>query len=183
MLCHHGVKNPPARRTIGLDDPSSPGSSSSLPDPRSTQASYSKKVSVERGPVPSRPQQKKPSPSHSDSIESSPEFRVEQVRASVLSITPSLSVGRTHRASCRRRIYFVRYQMTTLWGVSIFRSSYVHLRFPAAPQAADAADKLRGSGAVRAPGYRAGQGVLGTSCSTPPRGRPPQFWPSVTNTH
>src|SRR5699024_1945687 len=66
MLCHHGVKNPPARRTIGLDDPSSPGSSSSLPDPRSTQASYSKKVSVERGPVPSRPQQKKPSPSHSD---------------------------------------------------------------------------------------------------------------------
>src|SRR5699024_11947848 len=71
MLCHHGVKNPPARRTIGLDDPSSPGSSSSLPDPRSTQASYSKKVSVERGPVPNRPQQKKPSPSHSDSKESS----------------------------------------------------------------------------------------------------------------
>ena len=37
----------------------------------------------------------RPSPSHNDSIESSPEFQAEQTRASVPPITPS-SVGRTH---------------------------------------------------------------------------------------
>src|SRR5699024_6910661 len=39
MVCHHGMKNPPPPVTLtAFYDPSPPGSSSSLPDPRSTQA-------------------------------------------------------------------------------------------------------------------------------------------------
>src|SRR5699024_5682973 len=39
MVCHHGMKNPPPPVTLAaFYDPSPPGSSSSLPDPRSTRA-------------------------------------------------------------------------------------------------------------------------------------------------